>query len=272
MPDLLATLVDVRDYRYEAWLSEFRGQHTIDAAEALPLRRDVVTLLRFAQENKVVGTKSTGNMPLKMIRRLALDFVDPPVLDQRIGENVYPLKTEYDVWPLYFRHILAEVGGLLETPNGARWRVTPKGEAWLAADSPTQLLHLLHTWWFRTNWLITWPVSGLGDYLPQGFVETTLARLTAIPVERRIDFNSFADTLVQRTGLTWTATESTYRDDLLRSSIRKMVAQPGADFGVLSLLTRELESPILPKLLAFRVTAVGRILLTALSFPESPEP
>jgi hypothetical protein len=272
MLDLLPDLIDTHDYRYEAWLPQFHQPHIADTAEGLAMRRDVVTLLRFTQDNKVVGTQATGNMPLKMIRQVTPSFVDPPVLDPQHGDLVFKLRTEYEVWPLYFRHILAQVGGLLETPAGARWCVTPKGEAWLAADSATQVLHLLHTWWYRTNWLITWPVTGLGRYLPQDFEKVALARLLAIPIERRIDFATFADTLVQRTGLSWSSTDVTYHDEFLQSAIRKMVAQPGADLGVLALLTQDAgPAPLLPKLLAFRVTPFGRVLLTALSFPAPRE-
>jgi hypothetical protein len=268
MLDLMSNLVDVHDWRYEAWLPEFRSPHVAAAAEALPLRRDVVTLLQFTQEQKVVGTKSSGNMPLKMIRLLTPHFVDPPVLDEEIGDRVFALRSEYDVWPLYFRHVLAELGGLLTTPQGARWRVTPEGEAWLAADSATQTLHLLYTWWFGVNWLITWPLTGFGEYLPQGFEEKTLARLLAIPVGRRVDFPTFADTLVQRTGVTWTALELPDHAGWLRSAMRKIVAQPGEDLGILELETQEIDpSPLQPKLLAFRVTPLGRVLLTALTFP-----
>ncbi len=268
MTNLLPHLVDAHDWRFEPWLAEFRQSHVVEMAENLPIRRDIVTMIRYVQDHKVTGTKSTGNLPLKVIRDLAPQFVDPPVLDERIGQNVYPLKSEYDVWPLYFRHILAQVGGLLETPKGARWRVTPAGEAWLEADSNEQALYLLHTWWYRVNWLIAWPVGGVGDALPRAFEDVTLARLLAIPVGRRVDYEPFADMLVQRTFLTWSTPDISYREEMLRGAIRKIVAQPAADLGVAALLTQELgPPPMVPKLLAFRITAAGRVMLTALSFP-----
>jgi hypothetical protein len=36
-------------------------------AEELALRRDVVTLLTYLRDNKVTGTQSTGNLPLKAV-------------------------------------------------------------------------------------------------------------------------------------------------------------------------------------------------------------
>jgi len=39
-------------------------------AEALPLRRDMVTLLAYVRDNRVIGTQSTGNLPLKAVREV----------------------------------------------------------------------------------------------------------------------------------------------------------------------------------------------------------
>ena len=70
----------------------------IDKAGALPLRRDFVTLLTYVRESKVVGTQSTGNMPLKSVREVTARFVTPPVLDTEMGDRIYRLRSEADVW------------------------------------------------------------------------------------------------------------------------------------------------------------------------------
>ena len=41
----------------------------------------MVTLLIYLRDNRVIGTQSTGNFPLKAIREVTAGFVDPPVLD-----------------------------------------------------------------------------------------------------------------------------------------------------------------------------------------------
>jgi hypothetical protein len=48
--------------RFGKWLRQVRGDE-IAQAEALPLRRDMVTLLTYLHENRVKGTRSTGNLP-----------------------------------------------------------------------------------------------------------------------------------------------------------------------------------------------------------------
>ena len=82
-------------------------------AEELPLRRDVITLLTYLRDNKVTGTQSTGNLPLKAVHEICARFVNPPKLEDTLGEHVYRVRSETEVWPLLFRHVLASVGGLV---------------------------------------------------------------------------------------------------------------------------------------------------------------
>ena len=265
MEDPLERIAARQDWQYQEWAEDFGDDTTTKAADTLALRRDMVTLLHFVEEHKVVGTRSTGNMPLKMIRQVTAEFVNPPELEEKIGDQVYQLRTEYNLWPLYFLHSIAEVGGLLTTPQGARWRLTPAGEAFLGADSPHQVLKLLTIWWFETNWMIAYPLTGLGDYLPRGFTRITLSRLVAIPPGRRIPFPAFADTLAGRTGLEWEEEWAGDHTDLLRWAIRRIVIIVAADFGIIEPDYAERPPGLAPKLLAFRVTPFGRTLLTALT-------
>lgn len=263
MSDFLYNLIDVRDWRYEAWIAELHQRQVMEAMETLPLRRDVVTVLRYVQDHKVVGTKSTGNMPRKHIREVCAQFVDPPELDQQIGDKVYKLRTEFEVWPLYFIHALAEVGDLLDTPEGRKWRLLPAGVEFLDADPANQLIELLVTWWWRVNWMIAYPVGGLGERLPAGFEFITLQRLRALPVGRTVEYEPFVDRLIERTGLTWSAEKLTYAQDFLRSSVRKMVIHVCRDFGVLEVQQYERGQHLLPEIRSLKLTPIGRGLLEA---------
>ena len=109
-----------------AWLDQHQNAEIVRQAEGLPLRRNMETLLTFVRDNKVVGTQA-NNMPMKAVRELAARFVTPPELEIIIGKHVHPLRSETDVWPLYFIRILAEVSGLLNIGAARRWRLTCKG-------------------------------------------------------------------------------------------------------------------------------------------------
>lgn len=236
-------------------------------AEMLPLRRDMETLLTFVRDNKVVGTQSTGNMPLKLIRQVTARFVKPPKLEEAIGDHIYKIRSETELWQLYFLHILIEVGGLVTMAPGRRWRLTTKGEKFLEADPLHQLSFLLTIWWYKVNWLIAYSFTGMGDDLPQFFNLHTLDSLCGLPVETRISFEQFADDLIARSGLAWTAQDSSFATNALHGSVKQMIIHVLAAFGALD---REyIEEPLgkstVNKLVAFKTTQFGKILLNVLA-------
>lgn len=235
-------------------------------AEALPLRRDMVTLLTYLHENLVKGTKSTGNLPLKAVREVTARFVNPPALETTIGDYTYRVRSEDEVWPLVFLHTLAYVGGLLEGGPAQPWVVTPYGAQFLIAEPLIQVWLLLVTWWKYVDWLVAYPFVGMGDSLPPRFKETTLAHLLALPVETRIPFEPFADKLIEETGLKWGAEEAPYDRILLHGAIERMVIDILADFGAVECEYRDepLGKGTIKKLAAFQITSFGRGLLESL--------
>ncbi len=247
------------------WMQQVKGDQA-DQAEALPLRRDMVTLLTYVRDNRVTGTQSTGNLPLKAVREVTACFVHPPELDTTIGDRTFRLRSEDDVWPLYFLHTLAQVGGLLEGGRARRWRLTPDGARFLAASPPIQVWILFTFWWERVNWLIAYPFEGMGESLPPRFEEITLAHLLSLPAETRIPFEPFADRLIQETGLKWTAPNMTSARMLLHGSIQRMVIGILAAFEVVEseYQDKPLGRGTTRELVAFQITSLGKGLLESL--------
>lgn len=253
--------------RFSAWLEQYHNAEMIRQAEVLPLRRDMVTLLTFVRDNKVVGTQSTGNMPLKAVREVTARFVKPPKLETTIGDRTYKLRSEAHLWPLYFLHILAEVGGLLAIAPARRWRLTREGEEFLGIDLLLQVSFLLTVWWYEVNWLVAYPFEGMGDALPPFFGQVTLARLRSLPTETSISFEEFAEGLIGKTGLTWTAPDSRAATMLLRGSIARMVIYVLAAFGAVQCEYREepLGKGTTSRLVAFEMMPFGKALLDAVA-------
>ncbi|MDY7076859.1 MAG: hypothetical protein SXV54_08020 [Chloroflexota bacterium] len=100
-------------------------------------------------------------MPLKMVRKVTARFVDPPQLETTVGDHTYRLRSEADLWPLYYLHILAEVGGLLAIAPVRRWRLTLEGEGFLGTAPLLQVSFLLTVWWYEVNWLVAYPFEGM---------------------------------------------------------------------------------------------------------------
>ena len=252
-------------HRLAAWMQQVRNDQ-VAQAEALPLRRDMVTLLTYLRDNRVTGTQSTGNLPLKAVREVTACFVHPPQLERTIGEYTSRVRSEDDVWPLYFLHTLAYVGGLLEGGPSRRWRLTPDGAKFLNASPPIQMWILFTFWWERVNWLIAFPFTGMGESLPPRFTEITLAHLLSLPANTRTPFEPFADRLIQETGLKWTAPNMTHARMSLRSAIRRMVIGILADFEVVEpeYQAKPLGRSTFRELAAFQITSFGKGLLESL--------
>jgi len=262
MPKRVSDEIKAAEQLLSAWLDQNQNAEIVRQAEALPLRRDMETLLTFVRDNKVVGTQA-NNMPMKAVREVAARFVKPPELEIIIGKHVHPLRSEADVWPLYFIRILAEVGGLLKIGSARRWRLTRKGEKFLSERPMQQLAFLLTTWWFKVDWLVAYPYSGMGDDLPEFFSFFTLEDLLALPAKTRISFEKFADALIEKAGLTWGTQHRSFAPSLLRGSIERMVIRVLTDFGAMEREYREkpLDKITISKLVAFEITPLGRFLL-----------
>jgi hypothetical protein len=263
--------VKSNEQRLIRWLKQHYNAEMVRQARALPLRRDMVTLLTYVRDTKVVGTQSTGNMPLKAVREVTERFVNPPQLETTIGERTYRLRSEADLWPLYFLHILAEVGGLLAIAPARRWRLTPEGEHFLGADLLLQVSFLLAVWWYEVNWLVAYPFEGMGDDLPPSFNRITLARLGSLPIGSPISFGDFADGLIEETGLTWSAPSSSFATMLLRGSIERMVVRVLAGFSAVECEYRKvpLGKGTTTQLVAFETTPFGKALLDAIAMASS---
>jgi hypothetical protein len=249
-----------------AWLQSLTAKERAQLDE-LPVRRDTVSLLAYLRDNRITGTQSSGNLPLKAIREVTASFVNPPALESKIGDLVYKIRSEYDVWPVYFIHSLLGVGGLLEGGPGRRLRLTRKGEQFLVAEPPIQVWFLLETWWHHTNWLIAYPFEGIGEQLPYEFMLITLDRLIELPVERPVPFEDFADHLIQETTLKWESQNTTHARNNLHSAIERMVIHILQDFRVVEKEWKDehLGNYRFQKLHAFSITTLGKGLLQAIA-------
>ncbi len=234
--------------------------------ETLALRRDMATLLLYFKEKHPVGTQSTGNLPLKAVREVCAQFVNPPVLDERIGDKVYKLRSEEDVFWLFYLHMLANTGGLVTGGQARAWRLTSSGEAFLNAASPLQLGFMLDVWWNYEDWRIAFPVSGLSQGLPVNFRKVILKRLLELPVGESIAYEPFADELIKESRFTWPSPDQDISKTIRRSAIARMVIYPLAGFGALEYGYKERTSDgYTSKYLAeIRLTPLGKGLLETL--------
>jgi hypothetical protein len=234
-------------------------------AEELALRQDIITLLTYLRDHKVTGTQSTGNFPLKAVNDICAQFVDPPRLETTYGEYVHRVRSESEVWPLYFSHVLVSVGCLVTGGVGKRWKLTPRGEHFLAASPSMQVWYLLATWWTKTNWAIATPYDFDGN-IPAEFSLLSLKYLLDLPLEEWVSFEQFSDKMIEETRMVWSIENQDNARRILRYVIEQMVIDPLSDFGILQTeygphKTLGVE---FQQLSTFRITPFGKGLLDAI--------
>ncbi|MBN1666412.1 MAG: plasmid pRiA4b ORF-3 family protein [Anaerolineales bacterium] len=245
---------------------------SLDAAQQaqirnLPVRQDAVTLLTYVNDNRISGTQGTGNFPLKAIREVAPHFVQKLVLEEKIGDRVRKIRSADDVWPIYFLHALYHTGGLMTGGSGRRFNLTLKGLRFLQSEPAVQVWYLLESWWFHTNWLIAYPISGMGDRLPYDFQYYTLHQLLTYPAEKPILFQDFADHLIQVTNLKWSAPDAKHARRSLRNAIERMVIDRLEDFRAVQPASEDewIGQHRISHVKSFTLTKTGRGLLQALA-------
>ena len=243
------------------------SEEQIRVFESLPLRRNILAFLDYLEKNRTVGTQSTGNLPLKAVKAICEKFVHPPVLEEAVGDHIFKVRSEDEVWPLVFVHQLAFNASLVTGGQARIWKVTSEGEQFLQLPSPVQVFILFIQWWAQVDWVIAFPVSGLANGLPDGFRVQTLACLRELPLGENVPSDSFADRVIAQSGLKWPSQDQTFVQSIMRSVIERLVVGPMTAFGVLECEygKKVIGSSEIDVLQTIRLTAVGKGLLDLLA-------
>lgn len=236
------------------------------ACETLPLRRDVVTLLVYLRDNRVTGTQSTGNLPLKAVQEVSERLVNPPPLGRVIGDWTERVRSEEEVWPLFFIHILASEAGLLSGGPGRRWRLSNEGELFLTAHATRQVWKLFAAWWYRIDWSVAYPFEAAHGILSETFAPSVLAALREAQTQQWIDFPTLLRLIGRTAGWPAGAGDANEAFSHVHSIVEQAVVEPLEQFGVLSVERKEVVERYgtTQRPATVSVTALGRTLLAAL--------
>jgi hypothetical protein len=212
------------------WTHSIKSEERV-AARELPLRRDMVNLLSYLREHNVKGTKATGNFPLKHVRAISAAFVNPLVLDKRIGDRVYKLRSEDDVLSFKRLHILACVAGLIHGGENMCWVLLEQGEVFLSLTPEEQVWYLVKTWFRKYNWLYEYysEIEANLHVLKKVVVET----LSGYPSRTDISMTELVSDIRARLVMDFGGSDIDSERDRWRRFVEKVVVNPLADFGLL---------------------------------------
>lgn len=236
----------------------------------LPLRRDIVMMLNYIKENKVVGTASTGNFPQKVFREMCSRFVDPPEIDYQLRDGtVIKTMSEFEISALMFRHILANNGYLLDGQAGRRWKVTGLGNRFLVETEAWQFWHLLVTWWTITDWLyFSYAHSSEEvDFFP--FARLALHHCLSLSETKPVMLRNFVKDLAEQSKTCFPTFHQAQKNDRYKDQeyfIKTILVDPLIEFGILSPIHKV--SPLLGEpfmeLRSFTITPLGLSALESL--------
>ena len=156
------------------WISQF-DQEQVNIVEGLPLPQGHGRLAHLFARSSRDRYALHGKLPLKAVREIAAGPGQPACAGYDDRQGVYRLRSEEDVWPIYFLHLLAVDGVLISGGMGQRWQLTPQGEGFLTLVPPAQVWILFATWFTQTNWMNAYPYIGLGTSLPAVFKQAILS-------------------------------------------------------------------------------------------------
>lgn len=231
------------------------------AVQNLPLRLDALHLLRYVQTHTIVGT-AKGNMPRNHVRAVNEGLVRPLVMDEVIGDRVYPLQSEDHVPSLRSLRAILEVGGLLDCTLRRPWELTPFGERFLVREPMFQAIALLGVWFHSINWLMLARYQGIGDRLPDGFEACALEELLRLGPGQPMPVPAFCSALALRTRLVWQGGYPEHHAQYLRSTVEQLVVRPMERFGLVRVETSVIKDWTGPTL---AVTEAGFLVLAGLA-------
>ncbi|MDX9866123.1 MAG: plasmid pRiA4b ORF-3 family protein [Anaerolineaceae bacterium] len=237
-----------------------------DFAEKLPLRRDMLALLTYLRETKVTGTSATGNFPLKAVAEICARFVEPVALERKEGDKVRKVRSEMEVWPFFFRHILASAPGFIDGGPGRRWKIMSEGERFIALPPAIQIWIMAANWWTQINWAIAVPYNLNSGYLGLDFRMVALHQMLELPLAIASDFKPFADRVIKEAGLVWTVKDQEFARYIMHATIEKILIKPHIDFGVLQATTipDEFLGEEYRQISSITITPFGKTLLESL--------
>ena len=233
---------------------------------ALPICKDINSLLNYLQKNKISGTSSTGNFPQKAVKEVAALMTNPPQMEHDLGKVIYTIKNEYEVWPVFFVHLLAYDAYLVEVGKSKRWKLTELGELFQQSTVPIQYYLLFYNWWFAGDWQVVHGGCWLIESIPSFFQRLIHYLLMSTEPGKSIHFDDFCQIIKRDLGYDWSSSSDDRYFWRFSFDIERMVIRPLESFGVIETNRKSIKEPIIHlPFTTFKLTPLGRKVLTSFS-------
>ncbi len=209
------------------------------AAQQVPMRCDMITMLNYLLENKVKGTDAKGNFPLKHVRGIVAGFVNPPKLDLVLGDRVYELRTEDEVRDLARLHALASVAGLIMGGENMVWTVTEQGKRFLTLAPEEQVWYLLMTWFKSFNWHYEYGYSNAA-FDSAIFAQAAVVFFKSCEVDQTISMEALREGIAAQMAFDFEVADPVSQQHRQDFYIKHVLVMPLSQFGILTQVIEEI--------------------------------
>ncbi|MBE0447209.1 MAG: plasmid pRiA4b ORF-3 family protein [Actinobacteria bacterium] len=230
---------------------------TTAAATANTLRIDMLALLNYIGDRELKLTQA-GNLMLKDVRAINELFVEPKKLDYELGGCINKLRTEEEVYRVWFLRILSQKGSLTKIQRN-KISLTKTAKEFLKKDPHDQLLQLFTAWLTKDHW-------GRWLYWPE-VVEPIMHKaydvayyLSKIPVGVSVEYDIFEQGLLNTLRLGFATDDPERAKQFSYIAIAQAILEPLELFGVVS-LERGKDKYGHSKVAAVSLTELGRRFL-----------
>jgi hypothetical protein len=226
----------------------------IEAATGNTLRIDMLALLNYIGDRELKLTQA-GNLTLKDVRAINELLVKPEKLDYELYGVMKKLRTEEEVYRIWFLRTLSQMGSLTKIRRN-KISLTKTAKEFLKKDPYDQLLQLFTVWLTKDHW-------GRELYWPE-VVEPIMNKayqvayyLSKMPVGMTVEYDIFEQGLLSSLRLGFATDDIEHAKLFSYIAIAQAILEPLELFGVVS-LERDKDKYGHSKVAAVSLTDLGR--------------
>ncbi|RLE08900.1 hypothetical protein DRZ78_00195 [Candidatus Aerophobetes bacterium] len=240
--------------------------YSSEEVEKINFFQDFLTFLKYVEENQVKLTQK-GNITLKNLGEIVKQLVIPIRMEEKIGGRVFRVRSEEELSYVHKIHILADLMRLVRKRKGKLVICKKSKHHFDLFPHNVQFQILWSTYWHHLNWAYFHPYGeeNIAEILQNNrdYVKKVFLDLNRKFKNEWINFSYLSKRLEKDLELTWYDANGVNRPDILYLEIEAVLINEFKLFGLVETRKKkEKKWPHLERLVSFRLTSLGRKILS----------
>ena len=200
----------------------------------VPLRKNVLVILKYLKNNRVVGTEGTGNFPVKAVREIYQKFENAPMPTIILKQALQRIRSEDDVEQLAFVHHFAYISKLIDGGKKLPWALTPSGEQFLGYTAVEQTIVLFLFWLLALGLEDKLENEDLSCGVPFDLHFSIIDSLFQQPVGVEMSYTQFWNSWANEHQFLASGIEMDQIETLFQTLITQTIMAPMIEFGAIT--------------------------------------